>query len=280
METARALRLNKGLSQCFLVDEESLLRIAEAAIEGAPKFMPVVEIGAGAGFLTRFLLDSGHPVTAIEVDPRMVGILKSAFDRYDAFHLVHQDVLQVDFLPLLGERGLVVGNIPYHLTGPIVFLLAGELADPDYPVRQHLERVVLMVQQEVAHRLAAQPGDKAYGQLTVQVQFWFDAELVFHVPKSAFYPQPKVDSAVVKLTPRRNPAVQVQDLAVFSRLVKTAFAHRRKTLINNLKLGQYGSDQQLKTLLQEVGISSMARPQEVSIKQFGALADAVINPLS
>lgn len=273
-QKARQLRLQKGLSQNFLVDDSALARIADAGTTGDTT-LPIVEIGAGAGFLTRHLLATGHPVTAIEVDPKMIGVLSEEFKDHPGFRLIHNDVRQVDLLALLQPRGIVVGNIPYHLTGPILFQLIGELTDATYPLRQHLEKAVLMVQKEVGERLVAKPGHTAYSQLTLQAQYWFQTQAILHIPRSVFVPSPKVDSMVVALTPRTEPAVSVKDLVSFGRLVKAAFQHRRKTLYNNLKLGQFGSGEALMATLDHLGLSSTARAQELSMEQFGALANAL-----
>ncbi len=275
VQTARELRLKRGLSQNFLVDDAALSTIAQAAIpENAET--PIIEIGAGAGFLTHYLVASGHPVTAIEIDDRMIPVLKEAYGQAPNFRLIHQNVLHVDLLSLFPQTGVIVGNIPYHLTGPILFLIAGEMNQPDFPLRQKLENVVLMVQKEVGDRLTARPGASAYSQLTVQVQFWFETQRVLIVPRNAFYPSPAVDSMVVSLRPRQAPPIAVQDLAFFSRLVKEGFVHRRKTLMNSLKMRGVASELQLKAAFAEAGIPTNARAQEMSIPQFGALTDVLL----
>ncbi len=234
-----------------------------------------MEIGPGAGFLTASLLKTGRTLTAIEIDPKMIRELTALFGENPAFRLIHQDILQVDLLPLVQPKGIVVGNIPYHLTGPILFKITGELGDNVFPLRPHLEKVVLMVQKEVGDRLVAKPGEKAYSQLTLQVQYWFETSPVVFVPKSAFFPSPKVDSLVVALTPRSEPAVQVDDSRFFSRLIKACFLHRRKTLFNNLKIGSFGSPEQISEVLASLGLTMNSRPQELSMQQFGALANAL-----
>lgn len=274
VQTARNLRLKKGLSQNFLVDTDILEQIAQE-VSHSNTALPLVEIGPGAGFLTERLLGTGHPLTAIEVDPKMIKVLEERYGNTPQFQLIHQNVLHVDLGAFLKPQGIIVGNLPYHLTGPILFQIIGELADAQHPLRQQLIKAVLMVQKEVGERLAAAPGESSYGQLTIQAQFWFTVTPVVLVPKTAFYPSPKVDSMVVALTPRPEPAIAVDDLSFFSRLVKDCFTHRRKTLLNNLKISRYGPEDELKSLLVRLNIPPERRPQELSLEQFGALANAL-----
>lgn len=271
LQEAKALRLQKERSQSFLVDDAVLAQIVTASYH-PDSSVPIIEIGAGSGFLTAQLLKTAHPLTVIEVDAKMVGVLKQKFPQ---LQVIHQDVLQVDLQALIPEKGIIVGNLPYHLTGPILFQITGELADAQYSLRQKLIKAVLMVQKEVGDRLIAQPGDSAYGQLTLQAQYWFNIFPVTVVSRSAFYPSPAVDSMVLELLPREQPAVSVQNLSFLSRLIKTAFLHRRKTLYNNLKLGGLADPEVLEHTLMAAGISLQQRPQEVSMQQFGALANAL-----
>ncbi len=271
---AKDLRLKKGLSQNFLVDETYITRI-QAAAELGDSSMPLVEIGPGSGFLTEKLLALGHPVTAIEVDSKMVRYLEAQYGQHPRFSVIHQDVRQVDLMPLLHPHGVVVGNLPYHLTGPILFQLIGELDDAQYPLRGVMDKVILMVQKEVGDRLIAQPGDTDYGQLSLQAQFWFTITPVTLVPARAFYPSPKVDSMVVQLIPRRVPAIDASNLKALARLIKIAFTHRRKTVLNNFKIAQLGSVESLQQAMVQAGIPLESRPQELSIASFGALCDAL-----
>jgi 16S rRNA (adenine1518-N6/adenine1519-N6)-dimethyltransferase len=274
LEIAKALRLQKGFSQNFLIDDACLDQIVrEVVLPEGP--CPLVEIGPGAGFLTQKLLQTGYPLTAIELDPKMIQYLSAHYSETLNFHLVAQDVLKVDLVPLLAPQGILIGNIPYHLTGPILFQVTGELFAADYPMRQKLIKALLMVQKEVGERLTALPGEKAYSQLTLQAQFWFEVERVCLVQRTAFYPRPKVDSMVVRLTPRKQPAVSVTDLAFFSRLIKLGFMHRRKTFLNNLKIAQLAPENTLKSVLSALDLTVNCRAQELSMAQFGKLSDAL-----
>ncbi len=275
VKKAKALRLKKGLSQNFLVDDSYLQKIVDA-VSQKPTALPIVEIGAGAGFLTEKLLRADYRVTAIEIDSKMIRQLQLLQQQYPQLQIIHQDVTTQDLDSLVAPRGIIVGNIPYHLTGPILFQITGELSNPDYPLRKHLEKAVLMVQKEVGERLTAKPGDSSYSQLTLQAQFWFQVTPLITIPKNAYYPSPQVDSMVIQLIPREIPAITVQDLAFFSRLIKQSFLHRRKTLLNNLKIAGFGTDTQLKLLLEQLNIPENYRPQSVSMEKFGALANALL----
>jgi 16S rRNA (adenine1518-N6/adenine1519-N6)-dimethyltransferase len=182
----------------------------------------VAEIGPGKGALTAHLLERADHVIAIEIDPILVQYLRAKFRANERLELIEADVLKVD----LGQWGpaAIAGNLPYYITSPILTKVLALGAG--------LLRAVFLVQKEVADRLVAAPGSRDYGYLTVTTQFLADVEYLFTVPPSAFHPAPKVDSAVVRLTPRREPPAV--DPAAFLRLVSLAFQHKRKTLRNNL----------------------------------------------
>ena len=197
-----------------------LERIAVAAcVEHAAL---VVEIGPGKGALTAHLLDRADRVIAVEIDPILVQYLRAKFRGNDRLEVVEGDILKVD--PGQWGPAVIVGNLPYYITSPIV----GKVLD----LGGALVRAVFLVQKEVAERLTASPGSRDYGYLTVATQFFADVECLFAVPPAAFHPAPKVDSAVVRLTPRRD--LPAADPAAFLRFVSLAFQHKRKTLRNNL----------------------------------------------
>lgn len=273
-EEAKSARLNSSLSQCFLVDESTLQAIAEAS-RPSSKETPFVEIGPGTGHLTRYLLDLTSQLTVIEYDARFIPTLKALSKQ---LNVIQSDVMQVDLEPLLttkpGAKGVVVGNLPYHLTGPILFKLLGELSEPCHATRESIEKAVIMVQKEVGERLIAQVGDSAYSQLSLQVQCWADVTPVMVVPKQHFQPIPKVDSMVLMLVPRTEPRVLPKDLKALEGLIKKSFLHRRKTLLNNLKLAAYPqSPQALEGLIIAAGLKPTCRPQEVSLEQYAKLSD-------
>lgn len=271
-ESARHLRLKKRFSQNFLVDESVLNRIVDC-VDPSPADH-VVEIGAGAGFLTERLLPRAGYLTAVELERRMVAYLTEKFQGVPGLTLVAEDILRFNFDTIAAPSFKVVGNLPYAITSKILFRLAGELEQTDYPLRQRIESCVLMVQKEVGERIAAEPGTKAYNALSIGLQFWFETRLAFVVPANAFYPAPKVTSAVVVLTPRAQPAASVQDLRLFSRLVHAAFSHRRKTLWNSLKSASFGNPDHVEAALTAVGLDKVCRADTLSIQTFADLSHA------
>lgn len=269
---AKQLRLKKRFSQNFMVNETVLSRITDGMQLNAND--PVLEIGAGAGFLTEKLLDTSAQVTAIELDRRMCQYLRGKFANRSNFNLVEQDILKFDFNAVEAERFKVVGNLPYQITSKIMFLLAGELHQKEYPLRNRIQQLTVMVQKEVAERITAVPGQRAYNPLSIALQFWFDAHLDFVVPSRDFYPAPKVESAVVTLTPLSAPRTSVQDLELFSKLVRIAFAQKRKTVRNALLNGGFASADVLDRIFSQTGIDSGLRAEALSIIAFGELSNA------
>lgn len=264
---AQAARLNSNLSQCFLVEEAYLQRIAEWAIPDESS-TPVIEIGPGTGNLTQRLSEKGLNLTVIEVDDRFIVGLQSI----PHTQVIHRSVLEVNLHELAAPKAVLLGNLPYHLTGPILFQVFGELHQEDFPLRHALEKVVIMVQKEVGDRLMAQPGDSDYSQLTLQLSCWADVEETFVVPRQAFEPSPKVDSMVLRIRPRSTPRVQPKSFRALSRLIKSAFLHRRKTLLNNLKLAGY-DETASQDALSQLGLSPLQRPQEISLEDYAKLSD-------
>jgi 16S rRNA (adenine1518-N6/adenine1519-N6)-dimethyltransferase len=273
MEEARHLRLKKRFSQHFLVNAGVLERIA-----GLMDLKPedtVVEIGPGSGFLTERLLERAGTVIAVELDRKMCEYLRKKFANRPNFQLIEQDVLRFDFESIEAPRFKVVGNLPYAITSKIMFKLAGELDMVNYPLRQRIEQLTVMIQKEVGERVTAKPGQKAYNPLSIALQFWFDPRFDFEVPARDFYPPPKVESAVVSLFPRATPRAEVQDMAVFGRLVRTAFAQKRKTLRNALLNGAFANADVLDKIFGATGIDSSLRAEALPVEAFGDLANAL-----
>lgn len=189
----------------------------------------MVEIGPGRGALTAHLLERADRVVAVEIDPILVQYLRVKFRGADRLELVEGDILKVD--PARWAPAVVVGNLPYYITSPIIEKVLG--------LGVELTRAVFLVQKEVAERLTAAPGSRDYGYLTVTTQLFAQVEYLFTVPPAAFHPAPKVDSAVVRLTPRHE--LPAADPGAFLRFVSLAFQHKRKTLRNNL-IGEYGRE--------------------------------------
>lgn len=272
LEEARRLRLKKRFSQNFMINEAVLERITERMALSEQD--TVLEIGPGAGFLTEKLLETSAQVTAVELDPRMCRHLREKFTGHPRLQLVEQDILKFDFGTIPVERLKVVGNLPYQITSKILFLLAGELHQTLYPLRERIGQLTVMVQKEVAERITAVPGQRAYNPLSIAMQFWFDAHLDFIVPSGDFYPPPKVESAVVTLIPRAEPRTSVQDMRQFSKLVRIAFAQKRKTIRNALLGGGFASSAVLDRIFSQTGIDSGLRAEALSIDAFGELSNA------
>lgn len=212
--------MGRPFGQHFLFHPGLLSKIAEAACAGARG--RVIEIGCGPGGLTAQLLERAAEVVGIETDPRLAAELRTRFGGDPRFRLIEADVLETDFAPL--APAVVCGNIPYYITGPIL--------RKTLELGAGLERAVFLVQREVAERLAAAPGTRDYGYLSVAAQALCEVEKLMTVKAGAFRPPPKVDSAVIRLTPRREP--RVADYRSFLEFAERCFRHKRKTLRNNL----------------------------------------------
>ena len=264
----------KSLGQNFLIDTNVLNRIvdfAEMSSETA-----AIEIGPGIGALTEQLAKRAKKVIAFEIDQRLLPILGETLEPYDNVKIIHSDVLKANVKQVVEEEFekdqdiMVVANLPYYVTTPILF----KLLEEQLPIRG----IVVMLQKEVADRIAAAPGTKDYGSLSIALQYYTEAETVMIVPRTVFVPQPNVDSAVIRLTKREKPAVMVQDEAFFFEVVRASFAQRRKTLMNNLVNNLQGipkDKELLEQTLQEAGIDPKRRGETLSIEEFGRLSDAL-----
>ncbi|MBP3967036.1 16S rRNA (adenine(1518)-N(6)/adenine(1519)-N(6))-dimethyltransferase RsmA [Paenibacillus lignilyticus] len=263
----------KSLGQNFLIDQNILRNIVSAAELDETK--GALEIGPGIGALTQKLAEAAGRVAAVEIDNRLIPILTDVLADTPNVHVVHGDVLKLDLAKLLREQfaGLsgvsVVANLPYYVTTPILMKLLEE--------KLPLEHIVVMIQKEVAQRMAAKPGGKEYGSLSVAVQYYCVPELVCIVPHTVFIPQPNVDSAVIKLSLRDKPAVEVEDEAHFFQTVQACFAQRRKTIANNLTayVGKVNREK-LGPLLEGIGIDPSRRGETLSLEEFAALSRALL----
>ena len=254
------LRLTKRLGQHHLVDAGAIRRIVEAC--GLSPDETVVEIGAGLGALTEPLAARAGRVIAVEIDRRIAALLQERMRPLGNVEVRHGDILEFPWAEVAGAT--VVGAIPYHITSPILVALSEQ--------REAFRQIVLVLQDEVAARLLAEPGTKAYGRLSVLAQYAWELSSRFTVPRSAFFPQPDVDSRCITLLPRAKPAVQVQDEALFFDLVKRAFAHRRKTLVNCLSDSGALGRAQVEAAVRTLGCPASIRGETLSLEQFARLA--------
>jgi 16S rRNA (adenine1518-N6/adenine1519-N6)-dimethyltransferase len=251
----------KSLGQNFLTDPHYLRKIVDAAQVGDQDL--VVEIGPGMGHLTRELAARARKLVVIELDDRLIPRLQQEFASFPNVEIVHADALQYDYSSLL-ERGKVVANLPYYISTPIIQRLIAQ--------RACFSTLTLMLQREVAERIAADPGGKEYGFLSVLVQYFAVPRLEFTVPAGAFTPRPKVDSAVLTLAMRDHPEHVVADEELFLRVIKAAFSQRRKTLRNSLS--QLGRPREIMDAVRaETGIDLGRRAETLSVVEFGVLAD-------
>lgn len=259
------IRMSKKLGQNFLIDEHVVESIVNAAniIQGDA----VLEIGPGIGTLTQGLAEAGAAVTAVEIDRRLIEVLAKTLEGYENIRVVHGDILRIDIgKEVAAPRYKVVANLPYYITTPIIM----GLLEAHMPV----DILVTMVQKEVAQRMVAVPGTKDYGSLSVAVQYYTKPEIMFVVPPASFIPPPAVDSAVIRCTVREKPPVEVNE-RIFFRVVKAAFAQRRKTLSNTLKTTGVPADT-LKVILEKAGIDGGRRGETLSLEEFAAIANVWI----
>lgn len=283
---AQHLRLKKRFAQHFLVNREALERITELALpNNATTATPtpakhVIEIGPGAGFLTECLMKRTNHVTGVDVERGVCEYLRQKFADNHRFTLKQADITKTDLTELTETAIPVVGNLPYNITAPIVFHLLGELDQPDWPNRTRIQSLTIMVQDEVARRLAAKPGDKAYNSLSIAVQFYNTVEYGFCVGPKSFAPPPKVNSGVVKITPKTEPLCHVDNLTLFKKLVHGVFTYRRKTIQNGLLQAGFGPKTLVEQALSQAEIDAGARPQTVPIEQFARLCNALGNAAS
>jgi 16S rRNA (adenine1518-N6/adenine1519-N6)-dimethyltransferase len=263
----------KSLGQNFLIDTNILKRIVDFA-ELTEEETGAIEIGPGIGALTEQLARSSKKVVAFEIDQRLLPILAETLSPYSNIKVIHQDVLKADVAKVIQEEFtdikdiMVVANLPYYVTTPIIM----KLLEEHLPIRG----IVVMLQKEVADRISAKPGTKDYGSLSIAIQYYTKAETVMIVPKTVFVPQPNVDSAVIRLTRLEEPAVQVKDEAFFFQVTRASFAQRRKTLLNNLTSQLPDGKQKKEEILEALhtsGIEPGRRGETLSLEEFARLSD-------
>lgn len=267
---AKLFRTKKRLGQNFLVDEAVIDRIVE---EVTPEDT-VLEIGPGAGFVTENIVDKAKKVYAVEIDEDAIEALQHI--KTSKFKLIHDDILKIQLKDLDENENTtfkVIANIPYYITSPILAHLLGEIDDLNNENRNRISEIILMVQWEVALRLVADETapSKQYGLLSILTQFNAEVELIQKVPSKSFYPSPKVDSALVRITVNKEPRVKVDDYAFLRKVTKAGFATRRKTLKNSLMNAGFNKDSVVKTL-ENLQIPENARGETFSMQEFANLS--------
>lgn len=262
----------KKFGQNFLIDTRVLEEIIDAAQITKDDF--VLEIGPGIGTMTQYLCEAAREVVAVEIDTNLIPILKDTLSAYNNVEVFNQDILKVDIASLARERNndrpiKVVANLPYYITTPIIM----GLFESHVPI----DSITIMVQKEVADRMQEGPGSKEYGALSLAVQYYAKPEIVVNVPPSCFMPQPKVGSAVIRLTRHEQPPVQVDNEKLMFRVIRASFNQRRKTLANGLNnFGSFGlNKEEIQSCIEELGVPVNIRGEALSLEQFAELSNII-----
>jgi 16S rRNA (adenine1518-N6/adenine1519-N6)-dimethyltransferase len=264
----------KSLGQNFLIDPNILRNIVSHA--DLTKESGAIEVGPGIGALTEHLARGAKKVVSFEIDQRLLPVLEDTLSPYDNVKIVHSDVLKADVVKVIEEEMpgikdiMVVANLPYYVTTPILM----KLLNDKLPIRGF----VVMMQKEVADRISAKPGTKNYGSLSIAIQYYCKADVAMIVPKTVFMPAPNVDSAVLRLIKHDEPPVKVIDEDFLFEVSRASFAQRRKTIFNNLQTGLKDGKAKKELIteaLNAAGIDPTRRGETLSIEEFGRLADAL-----
>lgn len=261
---------NKSYGQNFLIDEytvENIVKKAEVCKDDL-----IIEIGPGLGTLTSQLLEKAGKVICIELDSKMINILKDRFSLYPNFELINDDILKVNLKELLLNNSefsnvKVVANLPYYITTPIIMKLLED--------KLNLKSITVMVQKEVAERLAVKPGGKESGAITYSINYYTSPSIILQVSKECFIPSPKVDSAVLQLLVLKEPKINVTDETLFFKIIKSAFLQKRKTLINSLSNSGIHSKEYLEEMLNTLSINKKIRAEQLTLEDFGKITDYI-----
>lgn len=262
---------NKNYGQNFLIDEN----IVNDIITGAQvnKDDLIIEIGPGLGTLTSLLLEKAGKVICVELDKKMINVLKERFILYNNFELLNNDILKVDLNRLISESKTnlknvkVVANLPYYITTPIIMKLLEDKLD--------LTSITVMVQKEVAERLAGINGGKEIGSITYSINYYTNPEIIINVPRNSFIPAPNVDSAVIKFDILKEPKIKVSNEELFFKVIKFSFLQKRKTLINSLSNSGLVSKESLEKILNDLNIDLKIRAEQLTLEQFGKISDCI-----
>ena len=263
---------NKRLGQNFLISDSAVEEIINSAqIEKNNYF---IEIGPGLGTLTSKLLERAGKVTCIELDDRMITILNDRFSLYDNFELINEDILKIDLKKLIDEnlsnnnldKVKIVANLPYYITTPIVMKLLND--------KLNLDSITIMVQKEVAERLAAEPGGKECGAITYPIYYYANPSICVQVDKYSFIPAPEVDSAVIKLEMLSEPRIKIDDEKYFFNIIKASFMQKRKTLVNALTNNKIvSSKEEAEKMLVNLGFDNNIRGEKLTLEDYKNIYD-------
>lgn len=273
------LSANKNLGQNFLIDEEVINKIVDAS--ETTKEDLVIEIGPGLGSLTKKLLEKAGKVISVELDQRMVEILKDRFFMYNNFEIIYEDILKVDLEQLIEENKKqnklknvkIVANLPYYITTPIIMKLLED--------KLEIESITVMIQKEVAERLCDIPGGKKTGAITYSVYYYAEAKQILTVPNNSFIPEPEVTSEVIKLKIRKEPIIKVNNEKMLFKIIKIAFMQRRKTLVNAIASSDlFSSKEEIIECLNKLNIPINIRGEKLTIEQYADITNYIINTSS
>lgn len=267
----------KKFGQNFLIDSNILEEIIESAHVTKEDF--VLEIGPGIGTMTQYLCEAAREVVAVEIDKNLIPILGDTLSAYNNVEVINEDILKVDIKSLAEEKNggkpiKVVANLPYYITTPIIM----GLFESHVPI----DSITIMVQKEVADRMQEGPGSKEYGALSLAVQYYAKPEIMVNVPPSCFMPQPKVGSAVIRLTRHEQPVVDVEDERLLFQIIRASFNQRRKTLLNGLNNSPeiHLPKEMLEECIEELQVSPTIRGEALSLEQFARLSNIIKSKLS
>lgn len=260
---------SKALGQNFLVNPSVCPRMAEYAV--TDDNTGVLEVGPGIGVLTNELLKRAKKVVAVELDKRLLPVLDETLGEYDNLKVINADVLELDLHKLIAEefpgmRVVVCANLPYYITSPIIMKLLED--------RLPIDTITVMVQKEAALRLSAEEGSRENSAITNAVRYYATPELLFHVSSGSFMPAPKVDSAVIRLT-LREPEHMPRNEKMLFRVIKAAFAQRRKTVLNSISSSMSLDKSELSDILMTAGVEPTARAEKLTLDDFIRIADAL-----
>lgn len=266
--TKYGFSFSKALGQNFLINPSVCPKMAE--LSGADKGVGVIEVGPGIGVLTCELAKLADKVVAIELDKRLLPVLDDTLSEYDNIKVINDDVLKTDLHKLINEefQGMdvvVCANLPYYITSPVIMKLLEE--------RLPIKSITVMVQKEAADRLCAPLGTRQSGAVTVAVNYYAQAQMLFKVSAGSFMPPPKVDSAVIRLDIRNKPTVDVENEQMLFKVIKASFAQRRKTLLNTLSNSLSFTKKELTQVLENIGIAASARAEQLKLEDFAAIAN-------
>lgn len=262
---------SKALGQNFIIDRTVCPKMAESLC--ADEKTGVIEVGAGIGVLTKELCRAAHRVVCVELDSRLIPLLGETLDGCENLEIVNADIMETDLCKLISEKlsdcssVKVCANLPYYITSPVIMsLLEGDA---------ELDEIVVMVQKEAGERLCAQVGTRQSGAVTVAVSYYAESEILFNVSRDSFMPSPKVDSVVIRLTPKKERDIEIKDEKRFFRVVKCAFSQRRKTALNSISNTMGVSKETVSEIFEGLGIEQNIRAEGLTMKNFADIAEMI-----